>query len=104
MALNKLSPSVSESVMSTSETAVDRQISFPLSNVLHVNGERNGQPLPHDFTEDIQFMDIEETSGKGPVQFDINIKFTQISKCHFTPIFRRICEYCQCINKVHHPP
>ncbi|TKS85134.1 Baculoviral IAP repeat-containing protein 6 [Collichthys lucidus] len=46
-----------------SETAVDRQISFPLSNVLHANGERNGQPLLHDFTEDIQFMDIEETSG-----------------------------------------
>ncbi|XP_035519765.1 baculoviral IAP repeat-containing protein 6 [Morone saxatilis] len=46
-----------------SETAVDRQISFPLSNVLHANGERNGQPLLHDFTEDIQFMDIEDTSG-----------------------------------------
>uniref|UniRef100_A0A8C9ZQ87 Dual E2 ubiquitin-conjugating enzyme/E3 ubiquitin-protein ligase BIRC6 n=1 Tax=Sander lucioperca TaxID=283035 RepID=A0A8C9ZQ87_SANLU len=46
-----------------SETAVDRQISFPLSSVLHANGERNGQPLLHDFTEDIQFMDIEETSG-----------------------------------------
>uniref|UniRef100_A0A8C8C405 Dual E2 ubiquitin-conjugating enzyme/E3 ubiquitin-protein ligase BIRC6 n=1 Tax=Oncorhynchus tshawytscha TaxID=74940 RepID=A0A8C8C405_ONCTS len=28
-----------------------------------VNGERNGQPLLHDFTDDIQFMDIEETSG-----------------------------------------
>uniref|UniRef100_A0AAX7TAX9 Dual E2 ubiquitin-conjugating enzyme/E3 ubiquitin-protein ligase BIRC6 n=1 Tax=Astatotilapia calliptera TaxID=8154 RepID=A0AAX7TAX9_ASTCA len=46
-----------------SETAVDRQISFPLSNVLHANGERNGQPVMQDFTEDIQFMDIEETSG-----------------------------------------
>ncbi|XP_064788433.1 baculoviral IAP repeat-containing protein 6 isoform X19 [Oncorhynchus masou masou] len=45
------------------ETAVDRQISFPLSHVLHANGERNGQPLLHDFTDDIQFMDIEETSG-----------------------------------------
>ncbi|KAM4615408.1 dual E2 ubiquitin-conjugating enzyme/E3 ubiquitin-protein ligase BIRC6 [Polymixia lowei] len=45
------------------ETAVDRQISFPLSHVLHANGERNGQPLLHDFTEDIQFMDIEETPG-----------------------------------------
>ncbi|XP_028983369.1 baculoviral IAP repeat-containing protein 6 isoform X2 [Betta splendens] len=45
------------------ETAVDRQISFPLSNVLHANGERNGQPLLHDFTEDIQFMDIEEAAG-----------------------------------------
>uniref|UniRef100_A0A8P4K7V8 Dual E2 ubiquitin-conjugating enzyme/E3 ubiquitin-protein ligase BIRC6 n=1 Tax=Dicentrarchus labrax TaxID=13489 RepID=A0A8P4K7V8_DICLA len=30
-----------------------------------VSGEdrRNGQPLLHDFTEDIQFMDIEDTSG-----------------------------------------
>ncbi|XP_056147249.1 baculoviral IAP repeat-containing protein 6 [Lampris incognitus] len=46
-----------------SETAVDRQISFPLSHVLHTNGERNGQPLLHDFSEDIQFMDIEETPG-----------------------------------------
>uniref|UniRef100_A0A3Q3LP29 Dual E2 ubiquitin-conjugating enzyme/E3 ubiquitin-protein ligase BIRC6 n=1 Tax=Mastacembelus armatus TaxID=205130 RepID=A0A3Q3LP29_9TELE len=45
------------------DTAVDRQISFPLSNVHHANGERNGQPLLHDFAEDIQFMDIEETSG-----------------------------------------
>ncbi|XP_036815670.1 baculoviral IAP repeat-containing protein 6 isoform X7 [Oncorhynchus mykiss] len=45
------------------ETAVDRQISFPLSHVLHANGERNGQPLMHDFTDDIQFMDIEETPG-----------------------------------------
>ncbi|XP_014009985.2 LOW QUALITY PROTEIN: baculoviral IAP repeat-containing protein 6 [Salmo salar] len=45
------------------ETAVDRQISFPLSHVLHANGERNGQPLLHDFTDGIQFMDIEETSG-----------------------------------------
>ncbi|XP_028323473.1 baculoviral IAP repeat-containing protein 6 isoform X3 [Gouania willdenowi] len=45
------------------ETAVDRQISFPLSTALHANGERNSQPLQHDFTEDIQFMDIEESSG-----------------------------------------
>lgn len=42
---------------------MDRQISFPLSNVLLANGEKNGQPALHDFTEDIQFMDIEETSG-----------------------------------------
>ncbi|XP_063047563.1 baculoviral IAP repeat-containing protein 6 isoform X3 [Engraulis encrasicolus] len=45
------------------ETAVDRQITFPLSQALHTNGERNGQPLLHDFTEDIQFMDIEESPG-----------------------------------------
>lgn len=49
--------------MTLTETAVDRQISFPLSNILHVNGEKNGRPLLQDFTEDIQFMDIEETSG-----------------------------------------
>lgn len=56
---------------SPTEAAVDRQISFPLSNMLHVNGERNTQPLLHDFTEDIQFMDIEETSGQraSPLQF-----------------------------------
>lgn len=60
---------------SPTEAAVDRQISFPLSNMLHVNGERNNQPLLHDFPEDIQFMDIEETSGLGratrpsPLQF-----------------------------------
>ncbi|XP_061601104.1 baculoviral IAP repeat-containing protein 6 isoform X2 [Cololabis saira] len=45
------------------ETAVDRQISFPLSHVLHANGEKNGPPLLQDFAEDIQFMDIEETSA-----------------------------------------
>ncbi|XP_062375823.1 baculoviral IAP repeat-containing protein 6 isoform X2 [Sardina pilchardus] len=45
------------------ETAVDRQITFPLSQALHTNGERNGQPLLHDFAEDIQFMDIEESPG-----------------------------------------
>ncbi|KAJ8014186.1 hypothetical protein DPEC_G00037640 [Dallia pectoralis] len=45
------------------ETAVDRQIPFPLSHVLHANGERNGPTLLHDFTDDIQFMDIEETPG-----------------------------------------
>ncbi|XP_061083476.1 baculoviral IAP repeat-containing protein 6 isoform X4 [Conger conger] len=51
------------------ETAVDRQISFPLSHVLHTNGERNGQPLLHDFTEDIQFMDVEETPGSRLCSF-----------------------------------
>ncbi|XP_077439054.1 dual E2 ubiquitin-conjugating enzyme/E3 ubiquitin-protein ligase BIRC6 isoform X1 [Vanacampus margaritifer] len=45
------------------ETAVDRQITFPLSNVLQANGEKNGRPLMHDFTEDIQLMDIEDASG-----------------------------------------
>lgn len=49
--------------LSSTETAVDRQIPFPLSSALHVNGEKNGQPLLHDFTEDIQFMDIEDSSG-----------------------------------------
>ncbi len=43
---------------------MDRQIVFPLSYVLHSNGEKNGQPHLHDFSEDIQFMDIEESSGK----------------------------------------
>ncbi|KAL0964404.1 hypothetical protein UPYG_G00323370 [Umbra pygmaea] len=51
------------------ETAVDRQIPFPLSHVLHANGERNGQTLLHDFTDDIQFMDIEETPGSRLCSF-----------------------------------
>ncbi|XP_028844057.1 baculoviral IAP repeat-containing protein 6 isoform X2 [Denticeps clupeoides] len=45
------------------ETAVDRPISFPLSHMLHTNGERNGQAILHDFAEDIQFMDVEEPLG-----------------------------------------
>uniref|UniRef100_A0A673KNA8 Dual E2 ubiquitin-conjugating enzyme/E3 ubiquitin-protein ligase BIRC6 n=1 Tax=Sinocyclocheilus rhinocerous TaxID=307959 RepID=A0A673KNA8_9TELE len=45
------------------ETAVDRQLVFPLSHVLHSNGEKNGQPHLLDFSEDIQFMDIEESPG-----------------------------------------
>ncbi|XP_061767077.1 baculoviral IAP repeat-containing protein 6 isoform X1 [Nerophis ophidion] len=45
------------------ETAVDRQITFPLSNVLHANGEKNGRPSMQDFAEDIQFMDTQEASG-----------------------------------------
>ncbi|XP_030643061.1 baculoviral IAP repeat-containing protein 6 [Chanos chanos] len=32
-------------------------------NAMHPNGEKNGQPLLHDFTDDIQFMDVEETPG-----------------------------------------
>uniref|UniRef100_A0AAV2JLI0 Dual E2 ubiquitin-conjugating enzyme/E3 ubiquitin-protein ligase BIRC6 n=1 Tax=Knipowitschia caucasica TaxID=637954 RepID=A0AAV2JLI0_KNICA len=43
------------------ETPVDRPISFPLSS-LHSNGERNG-PVLSDCSEDIQFMDIEDTAG-----------------------------------------
>ncbi|XP_072565882.1 dual E2 ubiquitin-conjugating enzyme/E3 ubiquitin-protein ligase BIRC6 isoform X5 [Paramormyrops kingsleyae] len=46
------------------ETAVDRPISFPLSHAVHASGERNGQPLLQDcFSEDVQFMDVEETPG-----------------------------------------
>lgn len=47
---------------------MDRQITFPLSQALHTNGERNGQPLLHDFAEDIQFMDIEESPGSLTVK------------------------------------
>lgn len=43
---------------------MDRHIVFPLSHVLNSNGEKNGQPHLHDFGEDIQFMDIEESPGK----------------------------------------
>ncbi|XP_062862910.1 baculoviral IAP repeat-containing protein 6 isoform X2 [Trichomycterus rosablanca] len=52
-----------------SESAVDRQIVFPLSHVLQTNGERNGPPLLHDFTDDIQFMDIEEPGGSRLCSF-----------------------------------
>lgn len=67
-------------LLSLTETAVDRQISFPLSNVLHANGERNGQPVLHDFTEDIQFMDVEETSGKEFKLFSFRIVLFWIHK------------------------
>lgn len=72
--------------MSTLETAVDRQISFPLSNVLHVNGERNGQPLLHDFTEDIQFMDIEESSGNKYAKFSLSLKWLHCVLVRFRAI------------------
>ncbi|XP_069036040.1 baculoviral IAP repeat-containing protein 6 isoform X3 [Lepisosteus oculatus] len=51
------------------ESAVDRQILFPLTHALHANGERNGRPLLPDFTEDIQLMDIEETPGSRLCSF-----------------------------------
>ncbi|KPP76527.1 baculoviral IAP repeat-containing protein 6-like, partial [Scleropages formosus] len=51
------------------EAAVDRPICFPLSHVLHANGERNGQALLQDFAEDIQFMDVEETLGSRLCSF-----------------------------------
>ena len=41
---------------------------FPLSQALHTNGERNGPPLLHDFVEDIQGMDIEESPGSFTVK------------------------------------
>lgn len=78
--------------MSPTETAVDRQISFPLSNVLHANGERNGQAALHDFAEDIQFMDIEETSGKDSLQ-----KLSQLQLCSKwmpdSSVFRFCCVF-----------
>lgn len=52
---------------------MDRQIPFPLSNALHVNGEKNGQPLLHDFPEDIQFMDIEDSSGNTLTKFTFTL-------------------------------
>lgn len=65
---------MSERSLSSTETAVDRQIPFPLSSALHVNGEKNGQPLLHDFTEDIQFMDIEDSSGSTFTKFTFALK------------------------------
>ncbi|XP_058880863.1 baculoviral IAP repeat-containing protein 6-like isoform X4 [Acipenser ruthenus] len=45
------------------ESAVDRQICFPLSQALHANGERNGPSLLADFGDDMQFMEMEESQG-----------------------------------------
>ncbi|XP_041107829.1 baculoviral IAP repeat-containing protein 6-like isoform X5 [Polyodon spathula] len=45
------------------ESAVDRQICFPLSQAVHANGERNGPPLLADFGDDMQFMEMEESQG-----------------------------------------
>ncbi|XP_076848185.1 LOW QUALITY PROTEIN: dual E2 ubiquitin-conjugating enzyme/E3 ubiquitin-protein ligase BIRC6 [Brachyhypopomus gauderio] len=49
----------------SNESAVDRQIVFPLAHVQHANGERNGQPFVPDFGDgdDIQLMDMEESAG-----------------------------------------
>ncbi|XP_039594997.1 baculoviral IAP repeat-containing protein 6 isoform X2 [Polypterus senegalus] len=51
------------------ESAVDRQISFPLSQSLHVNGERSEKPVLGDLGEDMQFMEIEEIQGSRLCSF-----------------------------------
>lgn len=70
---------VSKWSLSSTETAVDRQIPFPLSSALHVNGEKNGQPLLHDFSEDIQFMDIEDSSGSTFTKFTFSLKYLDLN-------------------------
>ncbi|XP_068795505.1 baculoviral IAP repeat-containing protein 6 isoform X14 [Struthio camelus] len=42
------------------EAAVDRQITFPLSPAHNIEMERNGKPALVEFSEEMQYMDIEE--------------------------------------------
>ncbi|XP_015713161.1 baculoviral IAP repeat-containing protein 6 isoform X4 [Coturnix japonica] len=42
------------------EAAVDRQITFPLSPAHNVETERNGKPGLVEFSEEMQYMDVEE--------------------------------------------
>ncbi|PNJ59096.1 BIRC6 isoform 2 [Pongo abelii] len=44
-----------------SETAVDRQITFPLSPALNIEVEQNGKPSLVDLNEEMQHMDVEES-------------------------------------------
>ncbi|XP_041105893.1 baculoviral IAP repeat-containing protein 6-like isoform X2 [Polyodon spathula] len=50
-------------LVKVNESAVDRQLCFPLSQDLHANGERNGPSPLADFGDDMQFMEMEETQG-----------------------------------------
>uniref|UniRef100_A0A4X1TBG9 Dual E2 ubiquitin-conjugating enzyme/E3 ubiquitin-protein ligase BIRC6 n=1 Tax=Sus scrofa TaxID=9823 RepID=A0A4X1TBG9_PIG len=43
------------------ETAVDRQITFPLSPALNIEVEQNGKPSLIDLNEELQHMDVEES-------------------------------------------
>ncbi|KAG8504819.1 Baculoviral IAP repeat-containing protein 6, partial [Galemys pyrenaicus] len=43
------------------ETAVDRQITFPLSPALNIEVEQNGKPSLVDLNEEMQHMDVEES-------------------------------------------
>uniref|UniRef100_A0A4W3K7A1 Dual E2 ubiquitin-conjugating enzyme/E3 ubiquitin-protein ligase BIRC6 n=1 Tax=Callorhinchus milii TaxID=7868 RepID=A0A4W3K7A1_CALMI len=52
------------------ESAVDKQISFPLSPALNVEVERNGRPGLVDLSEEIQYtMDIDDSQGPRLCQF-----------------------------------
>lgn len=92
---------VNEACAPPSESAVDRQIVFPLSHSLQTNGERNGQPLLHDFTDDIQFMDIEETGGTArahtfssshvPLTKGTVCVHLKVCSCIFTPELQHEC-------------
>ncbi|XP_057271384.1 baculoviral IAP repeat-containing protein 6 isoform X6 [Pezoporus wallicus] len=42
------------------EAAVDRQITFPLSPAHNIEAERNGKPGLVEFSEEMQYMDVEE--------------------------------------------
>lgn len=46
------------------EAAVDRQITFPLSPAHNIEVERNGKPGLVEFSEEMQYMDVEEPQCK----------------------------------------
>lgn len=46
------------------EAAVDRQITFPLSPAHNIDVERNGKPGLVEFSEEMQYMDVEEPQCK----------------------------------------
>lgn len=46
------------------EAAVDRQIAFPLSPAHNIEVERNGKPGLAEFSEEMQYMDVEEPQCK----------------------------------------
>lgn len=46
------------------EAAVDRQIAFPLSPAHNIEVETNGKPGLVEFSEEMQYMDVEEPQCK----------------------------------------
>lgn len=59
-----------------SESAVDRQISFPLSPAHNVEIERNGKPGMDDLNEEMQNMDVEEPQCEFEMSCEIFGKLT----------------------------
>lgn len=55
---------INYAVFHSPEAAVDRQITFPLSPAHNVETERNGKPGLVEFSEEMQYMDVEEPQCK----------------------------------------